>query len=205
MNDSGIYSTISKPSQGVYKEKGSKFLSFAFPVSSQEQADEILTKLRKEHHAARHHCYAYRIRGHVTDLVRANDDGEPANTAGKPILGQIDSFDLMNIMIVVVRYFGGTLLGKGGLLQAYKHASADALNNAKIIRIEINDIFQITSDYKNINDILRITGSEGSEIISSDYGDSIIIKLKIPASKSANFVSRFNRFEGVKVEQLGKT
>jgi uncharacterized YigZ family protein len=204
MNDSGIYSTISKPSQGVYKEKGSKFLSFAFPVSSREQAEEILTKLRKEHHAARHHCYAYRLRGHPTDLVRAHDDGEPANTAGKPILGQIDSFELINVMVVVVRYFGGTLLGKGGLLQAYKHATADALNNAKIIRIETNDIFQITSDYKNIIDILRITGSDGSEIISSDYGDIIVIKLKIPASKSANFISRFNRFKGVKAEKIGK-
>jgi uncharacterized YigZ family protein len=204
MSDSGIYSTISKPSQGIYKEKGSKFLSFAFPVSSLEQADEILTKLRKEHHAARHHCYAYRIRGLPTDLVRANDDGEPANTAGKPILGQIDSFDLVNIMIIVVRYFGGTLLGKGGLLQAYKHASADAINNARIIRIEPSDTYQLTADYRNINDVLRITDSDGFKIISSDYADNVVIKIKIPASKSANVVSRFKRIEGVQVELLGK-
>ncbi len=204
MNDYRIYSTLSKPSQGIYKEKGSKFLSLAFPVSNQEQVDEILTRLRKEHHSAKHHCYAYRIRGPVTDQVRANDDGEPASTAGKPILGQIDSLDLMNVLIVVVRYFGGTLLGKGGLIQAYKHASADALGNAKIIRVEPYDVFQITTDYKNINDILRITGSDGSEVISSEYSDNIIIKISIPASKSAAIISKFKRLEGVRIEDVGR-
>jgi uncharacterized YigZ family protein len=202
MSYSGIYSTISKPSQGIYKEKGSKFLSFAFPVSATEQTNEILSRLKKEHHSAKHHCYAYRIKTQATDLVRANDDGEPANTAGKPILGQIDSFYLTNVIIVVVRYFGGTLLGKGGLVQAYKLASADAINNAKIIQVEPEDIFKITADYKNINDILKIIGSDGSEIIASDYSDNIVVKIRIPASKSAGIVSKFKRFEGVKVEAI---
>ena len=200
MSDSGIYFTISKPSQGIYKEKGSKFLSFAFPVFAADQPGEIINRLRKEHHAAKHHCYAYKIKGAVTDLVRSNDDGEPSNTAGKPILGQIESFGLMNIMIVVVRYFGGTLLGKGGLIQAYKNASAGALKNAKIIQVEQEDIFQITADYKNISDIMNIIGSEGSEIVSSDYRESIILKVKIPVSKSTEIISRFRRFEGVKIE-----
>ena len=204
MSDSWIYSTISKPSQGIYREKGSKFLSFAFPVSGTDQTNDILTRLKKEHHSAKHHCYAYRIRGQASDLVRANDDGEPANTAGKPILGQINSLGLINVMIVVVRYFGGTLLGKGGLIQAYKNASADALNNSKIIRVEPSVIFQITTDYKNINEVMRMTDSDGFEIISSNYADNIVIKIKIPASKSLNIASRLKRTEGVKVEMLGK-
>jgi uncharacterized YigZ family protein len=201
MIDSGIYSTISKPSQGIYKEKGSKFLSFAFPVSVLERTNEILAKLRKEHHAARHYCYAYRIIGPVSVSIRANDDGEPANTAGKPILGQINSFGLTNIMIVVVRYFGGTLLGKGGLIQAYKTSAADALNNAKIIQVVPNDIFEITTDYKNINDIMRIVSDDESEIISSNYGDCVIMKIKIPVSKSAEIINKFKRFEGIKIRR----
>jgi uncharacterized YigZ family protein len=200
MNDSGIYSTISKPSQGIYKEKGSKFLSFAFPVSGMDQVNEILTKLRKEHHAAKHHCYAYRIKGSVTDLVRANDDGEPTNTAGKPILAQIDSLSLMNIIVIVVRYFGGTLLGKGGLLQAYKQASADALNNAEIIQVEPADNYQVTTDYKNIDKIMRMVETEGAEIISSNYGDNVVIKIKIPSLKSGGVINKFKRLEGVKIE-----
>jgi len=200
MSESGIYSTISKPSQGLYKEKGSKFLSFAFPITTTEQANEILGRLRKEHHSAKHHCYAYRIKGPVTDLIRANDDGEPSNTAGKPILGQIDSFGLMNVLIVVVRYFGGTLLGKGGLIQAYKSASANALKKAEIIQVEPSGIFQITADYKNIKEVMRIAGTEGCEIISSDYNDNIVIKTKILASKSAGIISRFKRIGGIKID-----
>jgi len=204
MNDSGIYSTISKPSQGVYKEKGSKFLSFAFPVSGPDQSAEILEKLKKEHHTAKHHCYAYNIIGPGSNLIRANDDGEPANTAGKPILGQIGSFGVENVLVVVVRYFGGTLLGKGGLIQAYKNATADALSHASIIKIVPKDIFEVTIDYKNINEIMRIIGNDESEIISGNYGDNAIIKFKVPISRSADVIRKFKRIEGIKIESLGK-
>jgi uncharacterized YigZ family protein len=204
MNDSGIYSTISKPSKGVYKEKGSKFFSFAFPISGLDQSAEILEKLRKEHHAAKHHCYAYNIIGPGSNLIRANDDGEPANTAGKPILGQIGSFGVVNVMVIVVRYFGGTLLGKGGLIQAYKNAAADALSHASIIQVIPKDIFEVTTDYKNINEIMRIIGNDESEIISSNWGDNAVIKFKTPISKSAEIIQKFKRIEGVKIESLGK-
>jgi uncharacterized YigZ family protein len=195
--------TIIKPSEGIYKEKGSKFLAYAFPVSDVEQVNEILGKLKKEHHSAKHHCYAYNI-GIDPGLVRTNDDGEPASTAGKPILGQITSFGLTNILIVVVRYFGGTLLGKGGLIRAYKNASEDALNHARIVQMVSKDLFQVTSDYKNISDILKIIGEFDSEIISGDYGETAVLKIKTLTSRSQEIVQKFNRMEGVRVESLGK-
>ena len=195
--------TIIEPSEGIYKEKGSKFLAFALPVSDVEQVNEILGRLKKEHHAAKHQCYAYHI-GNDPGLVRANDDGEPTSTAGKPILGQITSFGLTNILIVVVRYFGGTLLGKGGLIRAYKTASADALNHARIVQVISKEIYQVTSDYKNISEILKIIGEFDSEIISSDYGENAVLKIKTLTSRSKEIVQKFKRVDGVRIEPLGK-
>ncbi|MDP2112754.1 MAG: YigZ family protein, partial [Bacteroidota bacterium] len=126
------YKTIEKPSEGLFKDKGSKFISFAFPVNSEDEIKDIVQSIKKEHHSARHHCYAWRL-GADHLHFRANDDGEPSSTAGKPILGQIQSFDLTNILIVVVRYFGGTLLGVSGLINAYRSAALDAINQAEIV------------------------------------------------------------------------
>jgi len=201
MNKTNFYSTISEPSEGIYKEKGSKFISYAFPVSNVEQVNEALAKLRKEHHAARHHCYAYNIGSHP-GLIRANDDGEPSSTAGKPILGQIAALGLTNVLVVVVRYFGGTLLGKGGLIRAYKNASADALNHARVIRIIPKETIQITSDYKNISDIMKMIEEYDSEIISGDYGENAVLKIKIPISISKEIVRKFKLLEGIIVEPL---
>jgi uncharacterized YigZ family protein len=203
MNSTNIYSTISEPSKGIYKEKGSKFFAFAFPVSDTQQVGEILGKLKKEHHSAKHHCYAYHI-GSNPVLMRVNDDGEPASTAGKPILGQITSFGLTNVLIVVVRYFGGTLLGTGGLIRAYKNASADAIHHAKIIQVVPKEIYQVTCDYKNISEIMKIIGEFNSEIIAGDYGENAVIKIKTLTSSSKNIVQKFKRVEGIKIESLGK-
>ena len=122
------YDSIAGPSTGLYKDNGSKFLAFAYPVESEEEVRKHLDALRKEYFDARHHCYAYRI-GHQGQLWRANDDGEPSSTAGRPILGQILSAGLSDVLVVVVRYFGGTLLGTGGLMVAYREAAKGALNN----------------------------------------------------------------------------
>lgn len=195
--------TISEPSEGIYKEKGSKFLSFAFPVSDIEQVNEILGKIKKEHHAARHHCYAYNI-GTNPGLFRANDDGEPSSTAGKPILGQITNLGLTNVLLVVVRYFGGTLLGKGGLIRAYKNASADALDHARIIPIVPKEIFQVETDYKNISEIMKIIEEFNSEIISGDYGENAVLKIEIPSSSSEEIIQKFKRIEGIRFEPLEK-
>jgi uncharacterized YigZ family protein len=126
-----VYQTIGKESQGFFKDKGSKFYSFAYSVRNEDEVKEILARLRKEHHSARHHCYAWRL-GTEEITFRANDDGEPSSTGGKPILGQLQSFNVTNTLIVVVRYFGGTLLGVSGLINAYRNAAADALKNAEI-------------------------------------------------------------------------
>lgn len=195
--------TISQPSEGTFKEKGSKFLAFAFPVANVDQVNEILARLRKEHHAARHHCYAYNI-GSNPGLIRVNDDGEPASTAGKPILAQIASFNLTDVLVVVIRYFGGTLLGKGGLIRAYKNASSDAINHAKIVKLIPQEIYQVTSDYKNISDIMKIIGEFDSEIISGDYGENAVLKIRTPSGSSNEIVQKIRRVEGVRIEPLGK-
>jgi uncharacterized YigZ family protein len=201
MSNANIYSTISEPSDGIYKEKGSKFLSFAYPVFNTGQVHEILTSLKKEHPKAKHYCYAYLIRNRQ-DTIKTSDDGEPTNTAGKPILGQIVFFGLINILIVVVRYFGGTLLGKGGLIRAYKNASADALNHANIIQVIPKEIYQIIADYKNISEILKIIGENNCEIISSNYKENVVIRIKTDAGRSADIVGKFKRVEGINVERL---
>ena len=138
--------TIAAESQGIYKDKGSKFMAFAYPVNSEEAVKEKVDFLRKKYFDARHHCYAYRL-GANGERYRVHDDGEPANSAGKPILGQLTARGVSNVLVVVVRYFGGTLLGVGGLIQAYKHAAADALANAEIVADALTVTCQLTFAY----------------------------------------------------------
>src|SRR5680860_1427595 len=145
------YKTIEQPVEGYFKDKGSKFYAFAFPVNHENDIKEILTRIKKEHHSARHHCYAWRL-GTEKITFRANDDGEPSSTAGKPILGQLQSFGVTNILIVVVRYFGGTLLGVSGLISAYRNAAANALNNADIQTKIIERYFDLQFTYNELNE-----------------------------------------------------
>src|SRR5664280_1146001 len=157
--NSDIYKTIATTSQGIFKEKGSRFVSFAVPISSQEEIKPIIDKIRKEHHEARHHCYAFMI-GHERNIWRVNDDGEPSGTAGRPILGQINSFGLTNIIIIVCRYFGGTLLGVSGLINAYRSASRDALLNAELTEKTVNEYYEVSFPYIYMNDVMRIFKEE---------------------------------------------
>ncbi len=160
------YKTIANPSEEVLlKEKSSKFFGYAFPVSSQEEIKTHLEHLKKQHFGAVHFCYAYQI-GTEKIEFRANDDGEPSNSAGMPIYGQIQSFELTNILIVVVRFFGGTKLGVGGLISAYKTTAQMALEAASIIEKTIDDSFKITFDYKNINKVMRIIKEKKLHVIS---------------------------------------
>jgi uncharacterized YigZ family protein len=163
------YLTIENPSKGLFKDKGSKFYSFAYPVSSDQEVKRHLESIRKEFFDARHHCYAYRLGADMKDF-RTFDDGEPSSTAGKPILGQITSHQLTNILIIVVRYFGGTLLGVGGLIQAYKNASADAIANATIVEKEVMDEIALTFDYPLQNQVNRILRENNARVIKSEYG-----------------------------------
>jgi uncharacterized YigZ family protein len=156
LNINDTYNTITKPSQEVlFKDKNSKFFGYAFPVKSEEEIKSYLENLKKQHHSARHWCYAYQI-GTETLNYRANDDGEPNNSAGMPIYGQIQSFNLTNVLVVIVRYFGGVKLGVGGLINAYKTAAQLALESSNIIEKTININYQIIFEYKNMNKVMRI-------------------------------------------------
>lgn len=149
------YKTISKESEGLFKDRGSKFIAKAFPVTNDKQVKEQLEYLRKEYHDARHHCYAYQL-GFDKSVHRINDDGEPSGTAGRPIFGQISSFDLTNVLIVVIRYFGGIKLGVSGLINAYKTASKEAILNTTIITKTISYVYQIDYQYTEMNEVMKI-------------------------------------------------
>jgi len=162
------YLTIERPSSGIYKDKGSRFLAFAEPVTSEQQIKQRLAWFRKEYYDARHVCYAWML-GADREQYRANDDGEPSGTAGRPILGQINSKGLTNVLIVVVRYFGGILLGTGGLIVAYREAALDALGNADIVQKDVLLRRTLRFPYEKMNDIMRTLKDIDADIISQEY------------------------------------
>ncbi len=178
------YKTIENISEGLFKDRGSKFIAHAIPVNNENQVKEHLSALRKKYHDARHHCYAYQL-GFDKSSYRINDDGEPSGTAGKPIFGQILSHDLTNILIVVVRYFGGTKLGIGGLINAYKTSAKDALNNAKIIEKTINEVYEIIYDYPVMNAVKKIIKEENITQTSQKFDLNCKIIFLIRKSNSS--------------------
>jgi uncharacterized YigZ family protein len=194
---SDSYKSIKSLSQGTYKEKGSRFIAFAYPVSDQGEIKPILDKIRKEHHEARHHCYAFII-GHEKLNWRVNDDGEPSGTAGRPILGQINSFGLTNIIIVVVRYFGGQLLGVSGLINAYRSAAASAITNGEIIECTLQDYYEISFQYHSMNDVMKILKEENVEQSLRKFDISCCMNINFRASLSEYILKRLSRIEGLK-------
>lgn len=195
------YRTIESTSTGTYKEKGSKFLAFAYPVSTEEEIKEVLDGLKKEYYDARHHCYAYMLGADKTKF-RANDDGEPSSTAGKPILGQILSNDLTNIFIVVVRYFGGTKLGVSGLIHAYKTAAADALENANIIEKTVNDYYKVEFHYITMNDVMKLIKDENLTMVDQKYDNVCEITLSIRQGDVEKIKSRVEKIDGISFDYL---
>ena len=195
------YKTITKTSQGLFKDKGSRFISYAIPVTSESEVKSHLAAFKKEYYDARHHCYAYRL-GYEKLVYRANDDGEPSSTAGKPILGQIQSHDLTDVLIVVIRYFGGTLLGVGGLINAYKEAAIDALSNANIIEKVVKDYYSCSFDYADMNSIMRIVKEEKIKDIRQDFTDRCIVEMGIPALNVEKVLGRLDKLLGVEVTFL---
>lgn len=187
-----LYRTISTLSEGIYKEKGSKFLAFAYPVSSEEQIREIIAGLKTRFYDARHHCYAWRL-GAAKTHFRVNDDGEPSSTAGKPILGQIQSNDLTNILIVVVRYFGGIKLGISGLINAYREAAADALRNAEIIEKTVDEPLRIRFSYLVLNDVMKIIKEESPEVLERNFELECEMLLSIRQQSLAQLRSRLEQ------------
>lgn len=193
---SDIYRTIKNPSQEIlYKEKNSKFYGYGFPVKTENEVKPIIDNLKKKHYAARHWCYAYQI-GIEHKVFRANDDGEPNNSAGMPIYGQILSFDVTNILIVVVRYFGGTKLGVGGLINAYKSAAEMTLKESVIVERTINTNYRIKFDYKNMDKVMRIIKELKLNIISQKLEMDCEIEISVRKKDSELVYSRFkNLFE----------
>jgi uncharacterized YigZ family protein len=176
------YQTLDGPGTGEFKDRGSKFFAYAFPTYQDADWQEHLEGVKKEHFKARHHCYAYRM-GMDQNNFRANDDGEPSGTAGRPILGQIDSFGLTNVFIVVVRYFGGTKLGTSGLINAYRTAAAAALENATIITKTVEDIYRITFDYSLMSPVMNGIKKLELEMVQQDFGDIGRVDIAIPQSQ----------------------
>lgn len=164
------YLTIAAKAEGIYKEKGSKFLAFAHPVESLDEVKELLEQYKKDFYDARHVCYAYML-GPDHEEFRANDDGEPSGTAGRPILGQINSNNLTNILVVVVRYFGGILLGTGGLIVAYKEATADAIQNAQIVERDVLHAHHLRFSYEEMNNVMKSLKGLDAQIIAQGYED----------------------------------
>ena len=193
--------TILNESQGIYKEKGSKFLAFAYPVRTEEEVKEKIDFLRKKYYDARHHCYAYRL-GADGERYRAHDDGEPANTAGKPILGQLMSRGVSNVLVVVVRYFGGILLGTGGLAQAYKQATADALSNAEIVKDAVTETYQITFDYQDMNRALKVVKDMKLQYYNLTDENNCTMTVKVRKSQVCEMKKRLEAVESLKIDSL---
>jgi len=196
MNDTDTYLTLKARSAGLYKQQGSRFLSFAFPVSSTEEIKKILDEMRREYYDARHHCYAYMLR-QDRSVWRVSDDGEPSGTAGKPILGQINSFGLTNILIVVIRYFGGKLLGVSGLINAYRTAAADAIRNGEIVESVIYDFYELKFPYPAMNEVMRIIKDEGLNQSGQRFEETCSVIIGVRISSRERITSLLNRIDNL--------
>ena len=188
------YKTIARLAEGTYSEKRSKFLAFAIPVRSLDEVKEYLKFYEKKYFDARHVCYAYMLGAERTNF-RANDNGEPSGTAGRPILGQINSFDLTDILLVVVRYFGGIKLGTSGLIVAYKAAAQEALNAAEIIEKTVDADITFFFEYPFMNDVMRIVKEESPEIISQDFDNNCRMTLRIRKSQFDRLKDRLQKVD----------
>jgi len=189
-----VFKTIKETAQGQITEKKSKFYGFAIPIQSAGQVKEIVEKYRKEYYDARHTCWAYML-GHERNVFRANDDGEPSGTAGKPILGQINSNELTDILVIVIRYFGGIKLGTSGLIAAYKSAAAEAINNAEIIERTVDIETSFHFEYPLMNSVMKIIKDLNPEIISQDFEMDCNMTLRIRQAKYKNLRERLSKVE----------
>jgi len=195
------YLTIAAPSEGIYKEKGSKFLSFAYPVTSIDEIKALIEQKRKEHHNARHVCFAYML-GADRATFRTNDDGEPSGTAGRPILGQINSNQLTDILIIVVRYFGGILLGTGGLTQAYKSAAAEAIAVANIEERLVEAVYKVKFGYEAMNDVMRVIKEYALSIVSQEQTLDCRITFRVRETMEIEVVEKLSNIQSLKLEKV---
>ncbi len=199
---SDTYKTIDNEAKGLFKDRGSRFISLAIPVSSQEEIKIRLAGLRKEYHDARHHCYAW-VLSPDRQIWRVNDDGEPSGTAGRPILGQINSAELTNVLVVVIRYFGGTLLGVSGLINAYRSAAADALDHAQMVERHIMERWLLTFPYISMNDVMKVLRDDSCKQTEHNYsGSDVTLEISFRSSSSGQVTGRLNKIPGLKMKWL---
>ena len=201
MNESGFYKTIGQPSTAEFKDRGSKFIAYAFPIETADDFKQHLQVLKKEHSKAVHHCFAYRI-GTDGNNFRSSDDGEPSGTAGKPILGQIDSKELTNVAVIVVRYWGGTLLGVPGLINAYKTAAALALQVTPIVQKQVELQYSIEFDYTQMNDVMMILKQFNCNILAQEMQLFCMIKTGIPKNRLDEVLYKLKDLQNVSVKKI---
>ena len=183
------YKSIAGPAEGLFKDQGSRFIALAYPVESEEEVKALLEKARKEYHDARHHCVAYRI-GHTGDIWRASDDGEPAGSAGRQILGQIDSAGLSDVAVIVVRYFGGIKLGIPGLIRAYKESTKDALNNASQIDKIAGEWYEISFDYAQMPEVMKVVKDLALPAKGQEFAEHCRMQVRVRLSLKEDFLER---------------
>ena len=195
------YKMLDAPGEGLYKEKGSKFIASAFTVTSEDEVKKALAEVKKKYYDARHHCYAYMI-GPEKDCFRSSDDGEPSGTAGKPILNQILSKDVTNVCVIVVRYFGGIKLGVSGLINAYKTAAREALDNAVIVEKTVNEVYSLEFPYALMNDVMRVMKEEGLEQQNPRFEMNCYLEFSTRKNEADKTVAKFKNIFGVNVSYI---
>ncbi len=201
MTEKDFYFTIDKPGTAEYKDRGSKFIAYAYPIESADDFKKHLQQLKKEHPKAAHHCFAYRI-GTDGNNFRVNDDGEPSGSAGKPILGQLDSKEISNAAVIVVRYFGGALLGVPGLINSYKTVTALALQVTPIIQKQVEITYSIQFDYTRMNEIMMVLKQYNCAIISQEMQLFCIIKTGIPKNRLTEVLYQLKELQNIEVNKM---
>lgn len=195
------YLTIDQPSEGVFRDKGSKFIAYAYPFKQEKDLNQIIASLKSLHPKARHHCWAYRL-GSDRSVFRINDDGEPSGTAGRPILNVLLSKDLTNILVVVVRYFGGTLLGVPGLINAYKMATQEALAEVSVVEKTVNDVYDVAFDYLQMNDVMRLLKEEEIVVLNQQFDNSCVITIEVRKTLVNTVLSKLDKIEKTSAKYL---
>ncbi len=196
-----LYRTIQNPAEGLYKEKGSKFLAFAYPVSNVEEIKERINYLQKQYHDARHHCYAWRL-GADMERYRVNDDGEPSGSAGNPIFGQIQSRELTDILVVVIRYFGGALLGVGGLINAYRSATSDSFDQARIVELKVYKLINVQFEYPQMNSVMKIIKDLDLSFENQEFDLKCSLTLKVWKRKMDLVYAQLSLIKGCKLSRV---
>lgn len=195
------YYTIDKPSEGIFRDKGSKFIAYAYPFEDESTLKDILSTIKSQHPKARHHCWAYRLTPDRS-VFRVNDDGEPSGTAGRPILNVLLSKELTNVFVVVVRYFGGTLLGVPGLINAYKSATIEALEEAQIVERTVQDVYDVHFEYVQMNDVMRIIKEENVRVLTQQFDNRCVIRFGVRKMQVNAVVDKFEKLLGVQTKYL---